>query len=140
MTVDDLKSALMDTIDGTERGLQASSDARAEINELLTQLEGRNPTPSPNDVLAMLSGSWKLVYTSNSELVALLALGKLPLVTVGEILQVIDGSAGSVENRVQLAAPLSRTSLTATANFEVKSVLQDGAATTTRIYPLYAYS
>lgn len=48
-----------------------------------------------------LSGEWKLVYTSNSELFALLALSKLPFVTVGDITQTIDGAAGTVVNKVR---------------------------------------
>lgn len=34
----DLKMALLDSFWGTERGLAASSDSRAEINELITQV------------------------------------------------------------------------------------------------------
>lgn len=37
---------------GTERGLSARSEVRAEINELITQLEACNPNPSPNEVSA----------------------------------------------------------------------------------------
>lgn len=70
------------------------------------QLEARNPTPAPNDARALLSGTWRLAYTSNSELIALLALDRLPLVTVGEITQAIDPLGQTVENRVELAAPL----------------------------------
>ena len=121
LSVDELKAVLQDTFWGVERGLSADSDTRAEIVEIISQLEARNPTPCPNDTLEKLAGTWKLVYTSNSELVALLALGKLPLVTVGDIFQVVDGAARTVENRIQLSAPFSRTSLTATAAFEVRS-------------------
>lgn len=52
-------------------------------------------------MMEKLGGSWKLVYTSNSELIALLALGRLPLVTVGDITQTIDTSTMSVENQVR---------------------------------------
>eukprot|EP00887_Chlorella_sp_A99_P006433 scaffold3.g6433.t1 len=83
----ELKVALLDTLYGTERGLAASSDTRAEVSELVTQLEARNPTPEPNEARGKLSGAWRLVYTSNSELLALLALGRLPLLSVGEITQ-----------------------------------------------------
>jgi len=121
MSIEDLKAVLQDTFWGTERGLSADSDTRAEIVELISQIEARNPTPNPNDALEKLNGNWKLAYTSNSELIALLALGKLPLVTVGEIFQIINGTTRTVENRIQLSAPLSRTSLTATAAFEVRS-------------------
>lgn len=113
--------ALLDSFWGTERGLAASSDSRAEINELITQLEARNPTPEPNEARAALGGAWRLVYTSNSELIALLALGRLPLVTVGEVTQAIDPLGMTVENRVELEAPLSKTALSATASFEVRS-------------------
>lgn len=45
-----LQAALLDSMYGTERGLAARSEIRAEINELITQLEAKNPTPSPTDV------------------------------------------------------------------------------------------
>ncbi len=55
--------ALLDTVFGTERGLDASSDARAEINEIISQLEAKNPTPSPNEVgrtVQHFTDSWEL--------------------------------------------------------------------------------
>jgi len=45
-----VQAALLDSMYGTERGLAARSEVRAEINELITQLEAKNPTPSPTDV------------------------------------------------------------------------------------------
>ena len=69
------------------------------------QLEARNPTPEPNEARQALGGAWRLAYTSNSELIALLALGRLPLVTVGDITQTIDPSAMTVDNCVELQAP-----------------------------------
>lgn len=45
-----MQAALLDSMYGTERGLAARSEVRAEINELITQLEAKNPTPSPTDV------------------------------------------------------------------------------------------
>lgn len=52
--------------------------------------------------LESLNGTWKLVYTANSELVPLLALDKLPLVSVGDVIQRIDSSSLEVENRARL--------------------------------------
>ncbi len=40
------------------------------------------------------------MYTSNSELLPLLALSKLPFVTVGDIMQIVNGSSNTVENKV----------------------------------------
>ena len=41
---------LLDSLFGTERGLKVSSELRAEIMELISQLEARNPHPSPTEV------------------------------------------------------------------------------------------
>ncbi|KIZ02337.1 hypothetical protein MNEG_5623 [Monoraphidium neglectum] len=121
MSAADLKAALLDSLFGTERGLAARSEVRAEINELITQLEAKNPTPSPTEILSALNGEWKLVYTSNSELLAILALSKLPFVTIGDITQRVDVLNNTVENKAQISVPLSRTAVSTTASFEVRS-------------------
>lgn len=123
VSVEDLKSLLRDTLWGTGRGLSADSDTRAEILELISQLEARNPTPEPNETSGKekLSGTWKLIYTSNSELLPLLALSRLPLVEVGDITQRIDADSLQVENKVQITVPFSRTSLGSSAVIEVRS-------------------
>lgn len=121
MTAADIKAALLDSLYGTERGLSARSEVRAEINELITQLEAKNPTPSPTEMISALNGDWKLLYTSNSELLAILALSKLPFVTIGDITQRVDAATSSVENKVQVSVPLSSTALSTTASFEVRS-------------------
>lgn len=58
--IDRLKKALVDSFYGTDRGLRATSETRAEIVELITQLEGKNPTPAPTDALVLLNGKWIL--------------------------------------------------------------------------------
>lgn len=45
-----MQAQLLDSLFGTERGLSASSEVRAEINELITQLEAKNPNPSLQEV------------------------------------------------------------------------------------------
>lgn len=121
MAIEDIKMALLDSLYGTERGLKASSEVRAEINELLAQLEAKNPTPSPTEALEKLDGNWKLVYTSNSELIALLAVNNLPLVTIGNITQSIDGPTMTVVNKVEVTVPFSKTTVAAQASIEVRS-------------------
>ena len=121
LSLDELKSLLEDTLWGTNRGLSANSDTRAEITDLVTQLEALNPTPEPNEAGEKLSGKWRLVYTTNSELVPLLALGNLPLLEVGEISQTIMGETGQVENKVEFMVPFSKTSIGSKASFDVRS-------------------
>ncbi|XP_061340776.1 plastid-lipid-associated protein, chloroplastic-like [Gastrolobium bilobum] len=116
-----LKKALVDSFYGTDRGLQASSDTRAEILELITQLEAKNPTPAPTDAMTLLNGKWILAYTSFAGLFPLLARGTLPLVKVEEISQTIDSENFTVQNSVQFAGPLATTSISTNAKFEVRS-------------------
>lgn len=58
--MDSLKKALVDSFYGTNRGLSATSETRAEIVELITQLEAKNPTPAPTEALSLLNGKWIL--------------------------------------------------------------------------------
>lgn len=55
-----LKRSLADSLYGTDRGLSASSETRAEIGDLITQLESKNPTPAPTEALFLLNGKWIL--------------------------------------------------------------------------------
>lgn len=41
---------LLDSLFGTDRGLKARGETKAEINDLIVQLEANNPTPSPSEV------------------------------------------------------------------------------------------
>lgn len=119
--IDLLKKQLVDSFYGTNRGLSASSETRAEIVELITQLESKNPTPAPTEALSLLNGKWILAYTSFSGLFPLLSRGSLLLVRVEEISQTIDSETFSVQNSVVFAGPLATTSISTNAKFEVRS-------------------
>ncbi|KAK9935941.1 hypothetical protein M0R45_012814 [Rubus argutus] len=116
-----LKKALVDSFYGTDRGLSATSETRAEIVELITQLEAQNPTPAPTEALPLLNGKWILSYTSFAGLFPLLSRGTLPLVKVDEISQTIDSENFTVENSVRFAGPLATTSFSTNATFDVRS-------------------
>ncbi|KAM3701367.1 hypothetical protein ACJW30_05G166000 [Castanea mollissima] len=119
--IDRLKKALVTSFHGTNRGLSATSETRAEITELITQLEAINPTPAPTEALTLLNGKWILAYTSFAGLFPLLLRGALPFVTVEEISQIIDSENVMVQNIVQFAGPLATTSISTSARFEVRS-------------------
>eukprot|EP01026_Neomeris_dumetosa_P042388 TRINITY_DN3530_c0_g1_i3.p1 TRINITY_DN3530_c0_g1~~TRINITY_DN3530_c0_g1_i3.p1 ORF type:complete len:318 (+),score=43.36 TRINITY_DN3530_c0_g1_i3:184-1137(+) len=116
-----LKGALLDSLHGTERGVKIKSEARAEINELIAQLEAKNPTPSTSEAKEMLHGNWKLVYTSSLRTLALLAASNIPLVTIGDVNQNIDTYTNTVENKLEISLPFSKTSFSTVASFEVRS-------------------
>ncbi|KAF8087475.1 hypothetical protein N665_0584s0009 [Sinapis alba] len=116
-----LKRVLADSLYGTDRGLSASSETRAEISELITQLESKNPNPAPNEALFLLNGKWILGYTSFVGLFPLLSRRISPLVKVDEISQTIDSDSFTVHNSLQFAGPLATTSFSTNAKFEVRS-------------------
>ena len=119
--IDNLKKALVDSFYGTDRGLTATSETRAEIVELITQLEAKNPTPAPTEALALLNGKWILAYTSFSGLFPLLSRGSLQLARVEEISQTIDSESFTVQNSIRFSGPLATTSISTNAKFEVRS-------------------
>ncbi|KAA8520156.1 hypothetical protein F0562_014412 [Nyssa sinensis] len=119
--IDKLKKKLVDSFYGTDRGLKVSSETRAEIVELITQLEAKNPTPAPTEALTLLNGKWILAYTSFSGLFPLLSRGTPPLVKVEEISQTIDSENFTVQNSVLFAGPYATTSISTNAKFEVRS-------------------
>ncbi|XP_044512354.1 plastid-lipid-associated protein, chloroplastic-like [Mangifera indica] len=119
--IDKLKKALIDSFYGTDRGLTATSETRAEIVELITQLEAKNPTPAPTEALSLLNGKWILAYTSFSGLFPLLSRGSLPLARVEEISQTIDSESFTVQNSIRFSGPLATTSISTSAKYEVRS-------------------
>nr|ABR17395.1 unknown [Picea sitchensis] len=117
----ELKQCLVDCFYGTEYGLRASSQTRAEIGELISQLEAQNPTPVPTEAPSLLQGKWVLVYTSFSELLPLIAAGTLPFVKLGKIFQEIDIDKFTIENSASYSGPFATFSFRALASFEVRS-------------------
>ncbi|XP_068650403.1 plastoglobulin-1, chloroplastic [Aristolochia californica] len=117
----DLKRCLVDSFYGTELGLRASNETRAEIVELINQLEAVNPTPAPTQAAGLLGGTWILVYTAFSELLPLLSAGTLPLVKLQKITQEIDTSSSTIKNSTTFTSPFATISFSASASFEVRS-------------------
>ena len=58
--IDRLKKALVASFNGTNRGLDATSETRAKITELITQLKAKNPIPARTEALTLLNGKWIL--------------------------------------------------------------------------------
>ncbi|XP_022738173.1 plastid lipid-associated protein 3, chloroplastic-like [Durio zibethinus] len=119
--VADLKRCLVDTVYGTELGFRAGPEVRAEVLELVNQLEAVNPTGAPVEAAQLLDGNWILLYTAFSELLPLLAAGATPLLKVKSISQTIDTGSLSIVNSTTLSGPLADFSFSASATFEVRT-------------------
>eukprot|EP00262_Sarcandra_glabra_P009483 TRINITY_DN23893_c0_g1_i1.p1 TRINITY_DN23893_c0_g1~~TRINITY_DN23893_c0_g1_i1.p1 ORF type:complete len:410 (+),score=47.25 TRINITY_DN23893_c0_g1_i1:118-1230(+) len=118
----DLKRCLVDTIDGTEYGIRATAEVRAEIVELINQLEAENPTTAPTQAPSLLDGNWVLLYTAFSELLPLIAAGTVsPLLKLKRICQEIDTGSSTIQNSATFSSPFATFSFSASASFEVRS-------------------
>ncbi|KAJ4891708.1 hypothetical protein Rs2_31456 [Raphanus sativus] len=117
----ELKRCLADTVYGTELGFRAGSEVRAEVLEIVNQLEALNPTQAPVENPDLLDGNWVLLYTAFSELLPLLAAGSTPLLKVKSISQSIDTKSLTIDNSTTLSSPFADFSFSATASFEVRS-------------------
>jgi PAP_fibrillin len=57
-------------------------------------------------VLGVLHGEWKLVYSNNAHMNGLIStLNRIPLVCVGDIYQSVDAVKTSVDNKMRVAVP-----------------------------------
>lgn len=90
--VDSVKEALRTAIEPTERGIFGCQKAeRAQIAELIEQLEALNPVPAPMESLEKVEGEWRLLYTTVQILGAKRTkLGLRSFVNLGDFVQRID--------------------------------------------------
>ncbi|CAL9117428.1 unnamed protein product [Musa textilis] len=117
----DLKRCLVDSLYGTELGFRASAEDRADILELVNQLETANPTPAPTEAPELLDGNWILLYTASSELLPLLAVGTTPLLKIKRISQAIDSKTMEIVNATTLSSPFATFAFSVSASFGVRS-------------------
>ncbi len=93
------KTALLDAIAGTNRGLLASEQQKQAILAAIATLEDLNPTQRPVEATGLLDGNWRLIYTTSK---ALLNLDRLPFCKLGQIYQYIRVANTSVYNIAEI--------------------------------------
>jgi len=89
------KDRLLEAIAGTNRGILASATEKQAILSYVVQLEERNPNPRPTEVPELLTGDWRLLYTTSAEL---LNIDRIPLYQLGQIYQCIRVDEQAVYN------------------------------------------
>jgi hypothetical protein len=94
------KTALLEAIAGTNRGLLADLAKKQAISVAIANVENYNPTPSPLTATHLLDGNWRLIYTTSKPL---LNLDRLPLSKVGQIYQCIRVNTNSVYNLAEIS-------------------------------------
>ena len=89
------KAALLAAIAGQNRGLLTNDAETKEILEAIAHLEDQAPIANPLDATEMLSGAWRLLYTTSDEL---LGINRFPLYALGQIYQCINADAAKIYN------------------------------------------
>lgn len=90
------KAALVEAISQTSRGRQTTPEQSAVVSRLIENLELLNPTTVPTGAAHLLSGNWKMLYTTSEGLIRLGT--SLPGLTTGEIYQFIQADTQQVIN------------------------------------------
>lgn len=103
------KHLLLTSVQDTQRGLLTTPDQRSCIEEALVSLEGCNIGSHPIN-LSNLDGTWRLQYTSASDVLILLqAAATLPFFQVGQIFQKFEcrdqSNGGVIRNVVRWSIP-----------------------------------
>jgi hypothetical protein len=113
------KAALLETIAGKNRGILATEADRQAILAAIAQLEDRNPNPEPLQVLDLLDGNWRLLYTTSQEL---LRIDLLPFFKLGQIYQYIRTSTAQIYNIAEIyGLPYLEGFVSVAARFEPQS-------------------
>lgn len=79
--LNELKCDFYAAISTINRGLAASPAARKQVMELIKQLERQNPTENPSDTPELLTGRWRLIFTTALDVLSLGLLAPIALVS-----------------------------------------------------------
>jgi PAP_fibrillin len=95
------KSALLNAIAGTNRGLLANPVQKQAILAAIAQLEDRNPTPQPLSS-SRLEGDWRLLYTTST---GILGIDRFPFFNLGQVYQCIRTASAQLYNIAEILGP-----------------------------------
>lgn len=96
-----LKSSLYQAIAPVNRGLQVNPDQVKAIFAAVVRLEEQNPHPQPNQCPELLTGDWRLLFTTSQ---GLLGFERVPTVKLGQIYQCIRAEQGTIYNVAEFAS------------------------------------
>jgi len=89
------KATLLEAIAGRNRGLLADTADNEGILKAIADLESIAPIAQPLAATAVLSGAWRLLYTTSDEL---LGINRFPFYALGQIYQCIDAEKAKIYN------------------------------------------
>jgi PAP_fibrillin len=113
------KEALLESIASQNRGILTKESDRVKILTLIERLEAENLYPNPLEAKEILDGNWRLLYTTNREI---LGLGRLPLLQLGDVYQCIRMKEAKLYNFAEMfGLPFLEGLVSVAARFEPAS-------------------
>jgi hypothetical protein len=116
------KEALFEAIAPVNRGLKMTDAQKQAIFAAIAYMEENNPTSKPTEAGELLTGNWRLLFTTSQEL---LGFDRFPGIKLGQIYQCIRATEGKVYNVAEiLGLPLLEGLVSVCASFTVVSSLR----------------
>jgi hypothetical protein len=117
------KAALLKAIAPVNRGLTMTKAQKQAIFSAAAYLEDVNPNPKPTTTPELLTGNWRMLFTTSEEL---LGIDRLPLFKLGAIYQCIRADQGKIYNVAEVLGlpflnPLMNGFVSVCASFSVVS-------------------
>jgi hypothetical protein len=110
------KATLLEAIAGKNRGLLASDRDRQAILSAIAQLEDRNPNPNPLARPDLLTGDWRLLYTTSR---GILGIDRVPVLRLGQVYQCIRAAEAKLYNVAEVVGvPLLESIVSVAARFK----------------------
>ena len=113
------KATVLEAIAGRNRGLLTTDADNERILEAIATLEARAPIAKPLEATEMLTGVWRLLYTTSN---GLLGINRFPCYSLGQIYQCVDAKATKIYNIAEVKGGLGLDGLVSvSATFEPTS-------------------
>lgn len=93
------KESLFEAIAPVNRGLTMTDVQRQAIFSAIAYMEENNPTPKPIEAGELLSGNWRLLFTTSRDL---LGLDRLPGIKLGQIYQCVRATEAKIYNVAEI--------------------------------------
>ncbi len=93
------KEKLFEAIAPVNRGLKLTESQKQAIFAAIAYMEESNPTPKPNEAAELLSGNWRLLFTTSRDL---LGIDRFPGIKLGQIYQCIRAAEGKIYNVAEI--------------------------------------
>ena len=109
------KNDLRNAISSKNLGITATANDRQVIASIIARVEDLNPTPEPLAATELLTGDWRLLYTTSQEL---LGIDRFPLATLGSIYQCVRPDQSRIYNIAELKSlPFCESIVSVVASF-----------------------